>query len=677
MLRKHPYIFAITIATLLMTVVWLCVPKEYAAITKVSDEYKEMELAVGLDNIQAQIRKKMNLANTGINDMAIYCKLLGTDDFARHIAHVEVPDKNMTYGDWLMQNRKLSLLSENDTTAEVKEQIEYNYHSKYETLTIRFTDRDPLVASQMLDSVIVHLQNFLTSARQNLAKAMLEDARKKTESAEEELASIRKRYAQYCDTHVGMSYEHEKSEQARLEEELKQAVKHQQAAIESQVRQELLMKRTYCSFAVVKSNTVPQNPLGSFFLMLLGVWLFVLLFVKGCKLYFRRRNDKDAVIDYGNIFSPWAITIGIWCVIFICIYLMGDKLYPLTNQAYAGIALWVFPFCIFSFVTHQLCGKHSSGQEKNEFGYNKFIFFLLLLITLIMSPLYLKKVMDIINMFGTKDMMSNIRLLAVEGEGFGILDISFVINKALLIIALWNNRKGSWKITLVILLLVCMNSFAVMDKGSIFFVLSVLMFVLYEKGKIKFYHIGVAMSAIVVLFFVFTIFRSGTDDTGNNLLDDMTILDFIGMYILANPVAFGYLHPSVSLQAGSNTFFLIYYYLNRFGIGNFEVVNVVQEFISVPISTNQYTIVQPFFIDFGYSGILYFSILYGIVCGWAYNNYRNGSTVGKVIYTYFVYILVLQFGQEQVFLLPVPFMRIIFFLYILTQTKFKLRLGKQ
>ena len=92
-MKKHPYITAILIATLLAIVVWLCVPKEYTAITKLSDEYKEIDLAIGLDDMKARIKNMMGKGNAGINDMAVYCKILKTEDFARKLSHKQVPNR--------------------------------------------------------------------------------------------------------------------------------------------------------------------------------------------------------------------------------------------------------------------------------------------------------------------------------------------------------------------------------------------------------------------------------------------------------------------------------------------------------------------------------------------------------------------------------------------------------
>ena len=144
-MKRHPYILATTIATLTAILVWIVVPKDYTAFTKLSDEYKETELAVGLNVIQAHIKEVTGSADSGINDMEIYSKVLKSADFARCIAGKTVSGKGITYG---------AYLDEEDTIEAVQDAIVYNYIHSQQTLSISFTDRDPVVASQMLDSVM-------------------------------------------------------------------------------------------------------------------------------------------------------------------------------------------------------------------------------------------------------------------------------------------------------------------------------------------------------------------------------------------------------------------------------------------------------------------------------------------------------------------------------------------
>ena len=88
-------------------------PKEYTAVTKVSDEYKEVDLAIGMNSITARMKEAMGGANTGMNDMEVYCKVLYTEDFARSIAHKQVPGKQMTYGEYLGKKDTIEAIQDN------------------------------------------------------------------------------------------------------------------------------------------------------------------------------------------------------------------------------------------------------------------------------------------------------------------------------------------------------------------------------------------------------------------------------------------------------------------------------------------------------------------------------------------------------------------------------------
>lgn len=669
-MRKHPYILATCAAILLAIVVWVLMPKKYTAITKLSDEYKEVDLAIGLDRIQARLNALHT--NVGINDMAVYSKLLKTENFARAISRKQVPGKGMDYGHWVMQDRHFWQI--NDTIEAIQNCINYNYSNRYETLTIGFSDRNAIVAAKMLDIVTIQLQDDITKRRQSIIKAKYENATRKREVAQRRYLQSQRKYVEFVDSHISTSIQEDRQTEEYLSKEKDLAYDNYKKAIEMSVRYKMLLDRSYVHFAVIRANTVPMYANGSI-LAYIGSFVFIALVLTSWILNFKRKSDIIRNIDIGNIFSPWSITLLIWVFVVLCIYLLGDKLYPLTSQFYVCLSLWVSIFCVSSFITFNLFLKKKDVETlepRMKLNVNETIFYVLLVVTLVLSPLCVRKVMEIINLFGTDNLMQNIRLLAVKGDGLGILDLSFVINKALFIVALWRYPKVSIWTVLLISLLTLMNSFAIMDKGTLFFMMIVVVFVLYEKGIMRLYHMAMGGVIMVVLFFVMTVLRGGTDESGNLKMEDYSILEFLAMYIFANPVAFGYLDQSVDTQFGTNTLYLFYYYLVRFDLGHYNVATLVQEFTYVPILTNLYTIMQPFFIDFGVVGVAFFALVYGVFLGWCYSLYKNGNSVGKCLYTYLVMVLVLQFGQEQIFFLPIPFIRICVLIYILTQSKFRI-----
>ena len=79
----------------------------------------------------------------------------------------------------------------------------------------------------------------------------------------------------------------------------------------------------------------------------------------------------------------------------------------------------------------------------------------------------------------------------------------------------------------------------------------------------------------------------------------------------------------------------------------------------------------PFFEDFKYKGVAFFAMFYGLFSGWCYRLMRNGNGVGKCLYVYVVYVLALQFFQENVMISIVNIIQFIFFVTLIQQQVFK------
>ena len=672
---KKQYIISTTIASVIAMVVWFIVPKEYAAQVKLSDEYKETDLAVGLTKMAARMRSTGS-QNEGINNIETYAKILSTEDFLKAIEETKIPGKDITYGSWAIKQKRLWQTT--DTFELVKEKLSFNVSRKQQTLYIQFKDADPVVASKMLDIVVKTLQATITDTRRKSAENYYHYLQKERTRAEKEYREAQHAYAVFSDSHLFLQSEKEKMEFQKLEKDISTKYKAYKSISDNCSRQYALMTRTYFSFAVVKPNTVPVESDSNPTIYLAAFVILGLLFAKGWLLYEERKKSGEMRLSIGDVFAPWTITLGIWALIIVFAQSVGDLIYPINNQFYYGISLWLPIFCLVSWVTYTFLKPSDKrvDRKKFEIKYSNLVFNIFLAISILCTPLCVKKVMDIIMMFGTEDLMYNMRVLAIKGEtGLGILAYCFTINKALLILAFWrypNIKK--WQLALVIILF-AMNAFVDMDKGSIFFIAITAIFVLYQRGKISIRGIALWGIALVLIFFAFTIMRTETGDDGKGALDDLTILEFIGIYVLTTPVAFSYMQPNIGAPYGSYTLTTVYLILNKLG-GNFPIIEQIQEFVWVPLPTNLYTIMQPFFLDFGYPGIAFFAVLYGVVCGWAYRSYRNGSSTGCVMYTYLLYYIVLQFSQEGLIMLPVFTMRMVFCLFLLTQNKFSLSFKK-
>lgn len=661
-MKRHPYILATAIATLLAIVVWLCVPKEYTAITKLSDEYKETELAIGFSSMKAYLKDALGAANTGMNDMEVYCKVLKTEAFAHGIAQKHVQGKGMTYGQYV---------GEEDTVKAVLDHINYNYSSLETSLSISFTDKDPVIASQMLDSVTAQLQDIITQHRHTIVDSALHNAIRTMSATQVKYKQAIAEYGRFVDNHTNISTNELKQQEKALENESKDAYALHEKAVEEYARQKALKERAYLSFAVIQNNTVPQHANKSLVGYLLSFIILALLLTRGIIRY-RERPLKDYKLSLlGGYFSPWFLTISIWVLILGLYYLLDTDLYPITKQFYLCFLLWFPIFCICAISTYLLSSGADRSTTTGGIQFNKSLFLFFFVISLIITPLYVYRVIQIVTMFGTEDLMTNVRTLALFGEGQGILNYSAVINQALFVVALWAHPKiPTWQV--VILGIAClMNALAIMEKGMMFFVFVSTMFVLFEKKVIRLRTIFSFSILVIILFYIFNLGRAGED---SDYQKEETLFDFFTMYVLSSPVAFCQLLPEVIPQFGTNTFETIYLFLERFG-ADVVVKDKLQEFVFVPVSTNVYTIFQPFFIDFGYRGVAFFAVVYGCVCGFLYRLFRNGNGVGTCLYTYAVYVLLLQFYQENVFLSMVFVLQFTLFVVLLTQQKIRFQLS--
>lgn len=647
-------------ATLLAIAVWLCIPKTYTAITKIADEYKEMDLALGLNTANVMVRDMMGAANNGLNNIEVYCKVLKTDDFARDMANTRIPGQKKTYGAYLNQR---------DTIQAVLDNINYNYSTKKEELTIGFTDHDREIAACMLDSALARLQHIVIRYRQSIAAERLHAASEQLRTTREKYQQAQRHLAQYADTHYKRTSKYESKEAEANEKEVQIAFKEYGKATEEYARQEALTKRALLPFTIVMSNTVPQDSNESLLLYILAFVSVALVIT----FWYRQYLKRQTVFAYGDYFSPWLITVSIWFSILGLYYILDTDLYPIKEHFYICLALWLPILCICSFMTYNLLPEEETVQT-TTFAFNEKIFNFFFFISIVITPIHLHRIVQIAMMFSTDDLMNNLRILALYGDGYGILGHSSIINQALFIVALWAYpRVPMWKIVMVGM--ACfLNSLAIMEKGTIFLIFICTTIVLLHRRVVRLRSLVIPVGGLLLFFYFFNVLRAG-DSNGNTEQD--SLMDFIAMYALSPPVAFSQLSEEISSQIGSNTFETIYQYLNRFGFSGFVVKEKLQEFVFVPVSTNVYTILQPFYLDFGYKGVAFFAAVYGVVAGWLYKLFRTGNSTGTALYTYLIYALVLQFYQENIFLSLQFIIELTIFIILFTQQKVKFTLFHQ
>lgn len=663
----------------------LAIPNEYAAQAKIADEYKTTDLLIGLNSMNVMMRDlNSNSGNEGTDNIDIYSKILQSRDFIEGIGQMTVHKYKQSYFDYLTTHHRrpfwehLFVRPSNEQEQKdviydiIRDHLKYYLSSKSQTLEIQITDQDAEVAADVLDQTLAFLKSEIERLRSHRAGINKENAAEKRREASMAYQQAKRDYERFADSHEKAKSDYTTSRLAHLEKDYQLKYDIYRKASEEYARADYLTKKENTSFVVVKRYNISQQKVSPYRWAYAAVAFLIALFVCLCHAIYTRKGTDNAFrhIDFGGWFSPWAITITIWTAILGFYYLLNTKLYPITSQFYYSFAIWEPIFCICALITYNAF-RHQDKDDlwSESLDFNKTVFNAFFVLSLIITPLYVYRVLQIVMMFSTEDLMNNVRTLALYGEGQGLLSYSIVINQSLFVVALWAHPKvPTWQV--VTLALAClMNSLAIMEKESMFFVFTSVIFVLFEKKVIKLRSILIYAGILVVVFYLFNLGRA---EEGSKYQEEETLLDFIAMYVLSPPVAFCQLGQELTTQFGTNTFEKIYVFLERFGFSDIVVKEKLQEFVWVPIPTNVYTVFQPFFIDFGYKGVAFFSGVYGCLCGWLYRLYKNKNGIGCALYTYAVFALMLQFYQENFFHSLVFLLQFTFFVTLFTQKKVNL-----
>lgn len=692
-IRRQTLFVGAIVSALVLTVLWcLSVPDIYVSQVKVSDEAKEMDLNIGLDFMTVTMRDlNPSSGNESQNDVNIYSRILGSMEFADSLAHTQLPGKDKTFFAYCIEDRKTSLwqkisvyadkllgdYSDDDYVAGiVNENLKSNLRAKYKTLTIQYEDPDPLVAALMVDSAAKLLQQRIDKYRQGIQQAGMKDALVASQQAHQVYVDAQMKYDRFVDDHADIMSMEDRTIAESLDKVKREAFDSYTKQHEKYVRAYALSKKDVSSFAILRNATVAQSPSSPvpfpIFLAFLSILLFFVYLIHRIK---EVRNNGMLKMEWGGVFSPWSIMLFHWIAILLMFSVESELLEPLSTQFYYSLLLWVSIFVACSFGIYQFLPRKNVSFDLRKMEVNVFIFNLFFWLSVIITPLHLYQIMKLVMMFDPTDMLSNIRILAVSEEGgAGLLNYSYVINQVLLVVAMCRYPNISkWKLTIIVLCTL-ISAFAVMEKGILLYLVVVVLFACYEKRYIKMHTIITILCLIVGVFFFLTLARFSDDSDASKTF---TFVDFFAIYILSGPVAFGRLVEDLTMQFGANTFQTAYLFLNRMFPGQYEVHQALQEFVWIPLPTNVYTVMQPFYIDFGYTGVAYFAFIYGTASAVLYRMYRNGSAFGFCMYAYIAEVLMIQFHQDEIFFGMVHFIQFTFFVWLFTYDGIKLNISRK
>lgn len=104
-----------------------------------------------------------------------------------------------------------------------------------------------------------------------------------------------------------------------------------------------------------------------------------------------------------------------------------------------------------------------------------------------------------------------------------------------------------------------------------------------------------------------------------------------------------------SAMGGKLLYVFFYVILSCLGFDVDVPTTALQDFCDTPLPTNVYTVLFPYYKDFGFTGIALFALLEGGIIGALYKSSKTGNNIAKYLYAYIFTLLMMQFVDEQIF----------------------------
>lgn len=339
-----------------------------------------------------------------------------------------------------------------------------------------------------------------------------------------------------------------------------------------------------------------------------------------------------AAVRRCSLYSPIVLNASIWMIVFVAGLFFEERLYPLQEKVFIVWLIWFLVTSLIFFLLYPSGAKYAwKGSEIRRIPIDYAL-------PLIMLIVWLGYRIWVVGSTGPEHFFLNLRWSAMGMEGF--VPYGFVSRFYPLIFALFlfehiyarrENRHLRFLLWFYMLLV------AVSTMGKIQILTPVLSWVIIQgiEGKMNIKRIAILASVVSAFMMFMHLIRGG----GSYVF---TIEEIIAVYIYSPLVALGYMNVDSSMPLGAYVFRFFYAIGNTLGIAP-KPVGLITPYIEVPMPTNVYTIMHPFYHDFGVPGVLLQAVIYGIIFSCLYFLSVKRGGLWLVLFSGYSIVLVGQF----------------------------------
>lgn len=335
-------------------------------------------------------------------------------------------------------------------------------------------------------------------------------------------------------------------------------------------------------------------------------------------------------------FSPMAINALVWLIVFAVGVFVGQDYYPIRYQVFLS---WLIFFVGSSGVYFFLCPVKVSSSAVPPTPPRHIPFNYLSLLGLLIVWLTFR-VWDV-GSGGPAHFFLNLRLSSNghdEFEPLGFVGRFYPLIFALFLFEHIYPTKANRHLRILLWIWILLFAIATMSKFAILTPVLAWVTIQGVLGRIKPTFLAPFLTLAVILMLALHFIRAGERD-------ESTVLDLIGVYIYSPIVALGYWPIDSTLPFGSYVF--RFFYAIGFSLGIAEKpMDTIMSYVEIPMLTNVYTVIQPFYNDFGLIGVVFGTVLFSGFFSALYRAAIRNRTVGLMLYSGFMVVLFCQFFAD-------------------------------
>lgn len=216
------------------------------------------------------------------------------------------------------------------------------------------------------------------------------------------------------------------------------------------------------------------------------------------------------------------------------------------------------------------------------------------------------------------------------------------------------------------------TAMAFLCTGRTFFLMlfCFMVFPLIVTGKVKLRGLVVAGVLLVVSFLMVAVMTRKGLSAEASIEDNLEgLAHMLRIYVLSPAMAMGVVADSHTEPLALGGYSLRFFQIiagKLLGIG-FEPVPLIREYVQVPDEINVFTVMDPYFRDFGYAGVMGFAICSALL---HFTLYRRAQGIGGpwiFIYAATLFPLVMQFFQDMYATLLSTWVQVFFWYMVLVR----------